>query len=131
MLQFPCFPFDFGTGVIKALVVKIPGIMLKRANFKSVRIMNRVMLTELLKDSNGRVVGAVGISTREPKLLIFQAKSIVINKGGADANRLYPPPHLIGNYGAQLGTGDVLMLAHKAGADRLRILSAAGLREGY
>jgi succinate dehydrogenase/fumarate reductase flavoprotein subunit len=36
---------------------------------RGIRIMNRVKVTELLKGSNGRVVGAIAISTREPNFL--------------------------------------------------------------
>ena len=89
----------------------------KQVTDKNIRIMNRVMVTELIKDTNGRVVGAVGIGTREPKLFIFQAKSIVINKGVVEAYRLYPPPYLIGYSMAQPGTGDGVMMAYRAGAE--------------
>jgi succinate dehydrogenase/fumarate reductase flavoprotein subunit len=89
----------------------------KQVRDRNIRIMNRVMLTDLIKDTNGRVVGGVGISTREPKLFIFQAKSIVINKGGVEAHRLYPPPYLIGYSMAQPGTGDGVMMGYRAGAD--------------
>jgi len=89
----------------------------KQARERDVRIMNRVMVTELLLDMNGRVVGAVGISTREPKLFIFRAKNIVINKGGVDPSRLYPSPNVIGYSMAQPGTGNGVMMAYRAGAD--------------
>jgi succinate dehydrogenase/fumarate reductase flavoprotein subunit len=89
----------------------------KQVTDRNIRIMNRVMLAELIKDTNGRVVGAVGIGTREPKLFVFQAKSIVINKGVVEAHRLYPPPYLIGYSMAQPGTGDGVMMAYRAGAD--------------
>ena len=84
---------------------------------KNIRIMNRVMVTELITDQTGRVVGAVGISTREPTFFVFRAKTIVINKGVVDAHRLYPPPYLIGYSMAQPGTGDGIMMAYRAGAD--------------
>ena len=89
----------------------------KQMKDRNIRIMNRVMVTELLLDNNGRIIGAAGISTREPKLYTFRAKCIVFNTGGVNPNRLYPPPHLINYYMAHPGTGDGDIMAYKAGAD--------------
>ncbi len=89
----------------------------KQARERGVRVMSRVMVTELLKDAGGRVVGAIGISAREPKLFIFQAKSIVINKCGVNPTRFYPPPNVIGYSMAEPGTGDGSMMAYRVGAD--------------
>jgi succinate dehydrogenase/fumarate reductase flavoprotein subunit len=89
----------------------------KQMRKKDVHVLNRVMVTELLVDENGHLCGAVGISTRENKIYIFQAKSVVINTGGVDEFRLYPPPNLI-NYGmAQPNTGDGDIMAYRAGVD--------------
>lgn len=89
----------------------------KQVRGRNVHIMNRVMVTDLIKDTHARVIGAVGISTREPILYIFQAKSVVINKGGVDAERLYPPPHIIAYGMAMPGAGDGVVMAYRAGAD--------------
>jgi len=89
----------------------------KQVRERDVRIINRVMVTALLKDPNGRIVGAVGISTREPRLFIIQARSIVLNAGAVNPIRLYPPPHIIGYSMAQPGTGDGDIIAYRAGAD--------------
>ena len=89
----------------------------KQARKKGVSIMNRVMVTELLKDNRGKVVGAIGISTREPKLYIFNAKKVVINKGAVHPTRLYPVPHFIGYSMADIGSGDGVIAAYRAGAD--------------
>ena len=80
----------------------------KQARERKVRIMNRVMVTEVLKDGNGHVAGAIGISTREPTLYIFKAKSIVINKGGVSASRIYPPPNVSGIAWQSQGQGMAL-----------------------
>lgn len=89
----------------------------KQVRQRNVRIVNRVMVTDLLKNDRGRVVGAVGISTREPKLFIFRAKSIVFSRGELHNNRLYPPPYLIGYSMAHPATGDQVIIAYRAGAD--------------
>ena len=82
-----------------------------------VHIINRVMITDLLRNSEGHIAGAIGISTREPKLLIIQAKSVILNTGSVNPNRLYPPPHLIGYSMADPATGDGDIMAYKVGAD--------------
>jgi succinate dehydrogenase/fumarate reductase flavoprotein subunit len=91
----------------------------KQLHARKVNIMNRVMVTELLQGADGRVVGAVGISTREPKLFIFKAKSVVLNKGGYTSHtptRLYPFPNLIGYSMAKPEAGENIMMAYRAGA---------------
>jgi succinate dehydrogenase/fumarate reductase flavoprotein subunit len=89
----------------------------KQARDRGVQIMNRVMVNELLKDESGRIAGAMGINTRDPVLYIFRAKSIIINKGDVEQNRLYPSPH-VRSYGMAVpGTGDGTMAAYRAGAD--------------
>jgi succinate dehydrogenase/fumarate reductase flavoprotein subunit len=89
----------------------------KQVKDRGIRIINRVMVTELLKDATGHVAGAMGISTREPTLYAFKAKSIVINKGGVSPGRIYPPPNVIGYSMAEFETGDGVMMAYRAGAD--------------
>jgi succinate dehydrogenase/fumarate reductase flavoprotein subunit len=89
----------------------------KQARDRKIRIMNRVMISELLRDANGRVVGAIGISTREPEFYVFKTKNIVFNTGGVNPNRLYPSPNVIGYSMAELGTGDGEIMAYKIGAD--------------
>ena len=89
----------------------------KQARNKGVRIINRVMVNELLKDSSGRAIGAVGISTREPKIYIIRFKTIVFNQGKVDRDRLYASPHTISYGMAMPGTGDGIMMAYRAGAD--------------
>jgi len=47
---------------------------------------------------------------------VFQAKSVVVNKGGVFYTRLYPTTNLIGFNGAEPGTGEGVMMAYRAGA---------------
>jgi succinate dehydrogenase/fumarate reductase flavoprotein subunit len=89
----------------------------KQAKIRGVRIINRVMITELLKGSNGRVIGAIGISTREPKIYIIQSKCTIFNKGHVGNTRLYPSPNVIGYSMAEPATGDGVMAAYRIGAD--------------
>jgi succinate dehydrogenase/fumarate reductase flavoprotein subunit len=88
----------------------------KQVRKRNVTIMNRVMVNELIKDASGRVVGAIGISTREPKLIVFGVKSVVYNTGGISPTRLYPPPQVIDYSIAEPETADGDMMAYRAGA---------------
>jgi succinate dehydrogenase/fumarate reductase flavoprotein subunit len=104
----------------RALHFSDPNICIKlekQVKDRNVRILNRVMVTEVLKNENGHIEGAIGISTREPTLYEFKAKGVVINKGGVTASRIYPSPNVIGYSMAEPGTGDGIMMAYRAGAD--------------
>jgi succinate dehydrogenase/fumarate reductase flavoprotein subunit len=89
----------------------------KQMKDRNLHIMNRVMVTELLVNKHGHVIGAIGINTREPKLFTFRTKCVVFNTGGVNPNRLYPSPNIIGYYNAHPGTGDGDIMAYKAGAE--------------
>ncbi|MBN1368290.1 MAG: FAD-binding protein [Dehalococcoidales bacterium] len=87
----------------------------KQVRKKNVKIMNRVMVTELIKNNKGEISGAVGISTREPIFYVFSAKKVIINKGNL-GTRLYPVPELIGYSMAEPASGDGVIAAYRAGA---------------
>jgi succinate dehydrogenase/fumarate reductase flavoprotein subunit len=64
-------------------------VLTEKALEKGVRIVNRVMIFDLLCDSEG-IVGAIGIHTRDDKIFVFRAKSVIMATGITD--RLYPSP---------------------------------------
>lgn len=92
-------------------------VLTRQALKRGVTIMNRVMIVDLAVH-DGRVVGAIGLSTREETLLRFRAKSVVLATGRTV--RLFPgvtpgwmcnlsrPPSL---------TGDGRAVAYRAGAE--------------
>jgi len=91
-------------------------ILTKKALSKGVKILNRVAGFELLRD--GSIVGALGIDTREDRLIIFRAKSIILGTG--IAQRLYPGPTpgwLFNLAFAPTCTGDGQSLAFRIGAE--------------
>ncbi|MCJ7595249.1 MAG: FAD-dependent oxidoreductase, partial [Desulfobacterales bacterium] len=53
----------------------------EEARKRGVEIMNRVMLTALLSN-DGVISGALGVGTRDGKVYLFRAKSIVLSAGG-------------------------------------------------
>jgi succinate dehydrogenase/fumarate reductase flavoprotein subunit len=92
-------------------------ILTREAIKKNVQIINRVMVQELLVDGN-RVIGALGIDTRQDRWVEFQAKSIVLGTGAVA--RLYPnlTPGLIGNQIRPITlSGDGRAMAYRAGAE--------------
>ena len=92
-------------------------IILKQALKRGVRVMNRIMIFDLLGDANG-VTGALGIDTREDRLFEFQAKSVILGTGAV--TRLYPnsTPGLIGNDSRPITTcGDGRAMAYRLGAE--------------
>jgi len=64
-------------------------VLSEKAREKGAEIMNRIMIFDLLRDK-GNVIGAVGINTREDKLIVFESKTTIMGTGFVD--RLYPPP---------------------------------------
>ncbi|WP_048192142.1 fumarate reductase (CoM/CoB) subunit TfrA [Methanobacterium sp. SMA-27] len=74
---------------------------------------DELMITSLLTDENSKkVIGAVGVSLRNSKIIIFKSKSTVIASGGA--GWLYPVTS-----NAIQKTGDGYSLAYNVGADVL------------
>lgn len=92
-------------------------ILVKKALEKGVRIVNRVMILDLLTDGE-KVIGAIGINTRENKIIVFKAKSVVVGTGFVD--RLYPPPvpgWMTSSPGWPTLTGDGRAMVYRAGAE--------------
>ncbi|MBW1913242.1 MAG: FAD-binding protein [Deltaproteobacteria bacterium] len=73
-----------------------------------VKIIDRVMVTELLKQNN-KITGAMGISTDRDDLYVFRAKSTVLCTGAAGFK---PPGWPISNL-----TADGHAMAYRAGAE--------------
>lgn len=92
----------------------------RQARHRGAKIINRVMVTDLLTDGN-RVVGAVGLSTRRAELKVFRAKAVILstgniyrlymNRSGVPFNLAFPPHE----------TGDGHGMALRAGAELLNM----------
>ena len=59
----------------------LKAILTKEARRRKVRIINRVTMTDLLA-SQGAITGAAGVGTRDGKVYVFKAKSVVLCSGG-------------------------------------------------
>jgi len=124
-----CFPSE-GRGMLKYEGQKQKPILTQHAIEMGVEILNRVMVFELVQDGNGRIVGALGLHTREDKLMIFQTKSIILGTGGVD--KLYPPPVpgcMASIPGCLTLTGDGRAMLYRAGGE-LAALESPGRHVG-
>lgn len=65
-------------------------ILTKVAKENKARIKNHVVISEILRDENGKAIGAVGVDTSDsnPKLLVIYAKAIILAIGSM--TRMYP-----------------------------------------
>ncbi|MFK7804706.1 MAG: FAD-dependent oxidoreductase [Anaerolineae bacterium] len=100
-------------GVTKTIFmgpIQIPTLLRDKVKERKIRILDRTMIAELLKQ-DGRLVGAVGFSWKTYKLTIFKAKSVIMATG---ASGLKPPSWPIHNL-----TGDGDAMAYRVGAEIL------------
>ncbi len=92
-------------------------IMTREAIKRGATIMNRVMIQDLLCQ-DGTVVGAIGINTREDKIIVFQAKTVIFSTGGV--HRMYRSAVnglIASTHEPYTTTGDGRAMAYRAGAD--------------
>lgn len=89
----------------------------REARKRGVNIFNRIMIFDLISDGSS-VNGAIGIDTRDERLITFKAKSIVLGTGRCV--RLYPsatPGWMFNRSQSPLTTGDGRIMALRAGAE--------------
>ncbi len=89
----------------------------REAKKRGVQIINRVMVFDLLTDGK-KIIGAVGMDTREGRFIIFQAKSVFLGTG--DCVRLFPsstPGWMFNRADPPSSTGDGRAMAYRAGAE--------------
>ncbi|MFC1861355.1 FAD-binding protein [Chloroflexota bacterium] len=92
-------------------------ILTKKARKRGVQIINRVMVYDLLCD-DGNIIGAIGVNTREEKVITFRAKSVILCTG--ICTRLYPSPTpgwMFNRADPPSTTGDGRAMAYHAGAE--------------
>lgn len=91
-------------------------ILTKEAIKRGVKIINRVMVFELLGDD--AVNGAVGVHTREDKLIIFNTKSVVLGTGSLEAMYQEMPGFISNKIGGNsFNSGDGRAMAYRVGAE--------------
>jgi len=96
-------------------------VLVQQARKRGAKIMNRIMATELLRDGD-RVIGALGVHTREDKVYVFTANAVILGTG--KCSRLYQglTPGLMFNDGhGGVQTGDGRAMAYRAGAELMNL----------
>lgn len=93
-------------------------ILTKIAKQRGVRIMNKVVINEILTDSDGRIAGALGVNIADvdAEVIVFHSKVVMLATG--ETNRLYPgvnPAYLFNVNGCPANTGSFIM-GYKVGA---------------
>lgn len=78
---------------------------------RNIKTIDEVMITSLITDEpHKKVLGAIGLSLKDSKFIIFKAKSVILATGGS--GQIYP----VTSNTMQKG-GDGFALAYNAGAD--------------
>lgn len=80
----------------------------RKAIESGVRILDRIMISELLKQ-DGKIAGAIGFNTTSGHLYIFHAKATIIATGSSSLKS--------GSYPVHFWTGDGDAMAYRAGAE--------------
>jgi succinate dehydrogenase/fumarate reductase flavoprotein subunit len=86
---------------------KVPPVLRRQAQTAGARIMDRIMVTDLLKE-DGKVIGAVGFSLDREDTYVFGVKATVLSGGN---NNLRSP-----GYHTSMLSGDADGMAYRAGA---------------
>jgi len=99
--------------------------MTKEMKKRGAKIINRVMITGLLK-KDGVVIGAVGVGTRNKKLYIFKAKAVIMSTARISGGRMFnePGPGAGTSFNVRWPgseTGDGKIAAFNAGAELINL----------
>ncbi len=92
-------------------------VLVRQAKQAGATILDRIMIVDLLRQGN-RVVGAIGVHTREEKVYVFKATSVVLATG--KCSRLYPsltPGWMFNDPHGGVQSGDGRAMAYRAGAE--------------
>jgi succinate dehydrogenase/fumarate reductase flavoprotein subunit len=95
---------------------ELKSILAKRVLESGVRVMNRTMAMQLLKNGD-RVAGAIGMNVRTGEIFVCKAKSVILTAGGTARFGLPNNGYLYGVYDFPGNTGDGYVMAYKAGAE--------------
>jgi succinate dehydrogenase/fumarate reductase flavoprotein subunit len=96
-------------------------VLVREARKRGAKIMNRIMAMELLR-SGDRVIGALGVHTREDKVVVFRAKAVILGTG--KCSRLYQgltPGAMFNDGHGGVQTGDGRAMAYRAGAELMNV----------
>ena len=89
------------------------------AKKQGAKILNRVLIHDVLVNEEGRIVGAIGVDTNEetPEMVVIQCKAALLATGMV--SRMYPsitPAYMFNTPCCPATTGDAQAMAYRAGA---------------
>jgi succinate dehydrogenase/fumarate reductase flavoprotein subunit len=91
-------------------------ILTRRIKRALVQVENRIMATRVVVEG-GRVVGVVGLDTREGHLHLIRCKAVILCCGASGRLGLPASGYLYGTYENPSNAGDGYSMAYQAGAD--------------
>lgn len=95
---------------------ELKSLLAKRALDMGVRVVNRTMAAQLLKNGD-QISGAIGMNVRTGEIIVCKAKSVILSAGGTARFGLPNNGNLYGVYDFPGNTGDGYCLAYRAGAE--------------
>jgi succinate dehydrogenase/fumarate reductase flavoprotein subunit len=99
--------------------------MAREVRRRGAKVVNRVMMNELVV-RDGRVVGALGVGTRDQKLYLFRSKATILCTARISGGRMFNEPGPGAGIAFNLRwppseTGDGKVMAFKAGAELINL----------
>ena len=94
-------------------IKKILYRQLKRAR---IEITNRIVVTRVLTDAQGRACGVLGFDCRTAQFYVVRAKAVILSCGAAGRLGLPASGYLMGTYENPTNAGDGYAMAYHAGA---------------
>jgi succinate dehydrogenase/fumarate reductase flavoprotein subunit len=91
-------------------------ILARRIKRALVQVSNRIMATQIVVE-NGRVVGVLGLDTREGHLHVIRCKAVILCCGASGRLGLPASGYLFGTYENPSNAGDGYSMAYQAGAE--------------
>lgn len=92
-------------------------ILYRQLRRKRVNVVNRYVVTRLLKGADGRIAGAMMVNSRTAEIAIIRAKAVILATGAAGRLGLPASGYLFGTYENPTNAGDGYSMAYRAGAE--------------
>ncbi|MGA7799734.1 MAG: fumarate reductase/succinate dehydrogenase flavoprotein subunit [Gammaproteobacteria bacterium] len=92
-------------------------ILYRQLRRKRVNVVNRYVVTRLLKSADGRIAGAMMVNSRTAEIAIIRAKAVILATGAAGRLGLPASGYLFGTYENPTNAGDGYSMAYQAGAE--------------
>jgi succinate dehydrogenase/fumarate reductase flavoprotein subunit len=92
-------------------------ILYRQLKKARVDVVNRVVATRILKDSQGKAAGLMGFDCRTGDFVVIRARAVILSCGAAGRLGLPASGYLFGTYENPTNAGDGYAMAYHAGAE--------------